>query len=143
MSRCAAGQGLGAADFERALSTRACARTEHFALHYLPQSPKLSTTGETPRTPTVEDCLRFGLVVPKRHARRGVTRSLIKRQGRAGWLRHAGALRAGDWLLRLRSPFSVAQFPSAASNALRRSVRAEVESLFAKAHTPTTQCERC
>ena len=78
-------------------------------------------------------CARFGLVVPKRHARRAVTRSLIKRQGRAAWSRHAPALAQGDWLLRLRAGFAADQYPSAASTALRLAVRGELDALFAGA----------
>ncbi len=71
-----------------------------------------------------------GCVVPKRHAKRAVTRSLIKRQIRAALDRHAGALAQGLWLVRLKSPFAPAQFPSAASLALRRAARAELDTLL-------------
>lgn len=71
-----------------------------------------------------------GCVVPKRHAKRAVTRTLLKRQIRAALDRHAGALAQGLWLVRLKSPFSPAQFPSAASLALRRTVRAELDTLL-------------
>ena len=79
---------------------------------------------------------RFALVVPKRHARRAVTRSLIKRQGRAQFAAHAARLAAGDWLLRLRAGFPLPQFPSAASTALRVAVRAELHTLFGRVVGP-------
>ena len=135
MSRTTAPAGLRAADFERVLAQRPCARTEHFVLHHL-STAKEGAAGElsTPATSAadglVDEPLRFGLVIPKRHARRAVTRSLIKRQGRNAFQRGAGGLRAGDWVLRLRSPFPVAQFPSAASNALRTAVHGELTTLF-------------
>ncbi len=72
-----------------------------------------------------------GCVVPKRHAKRAVTRNLVKRQVRAALARHAGRLAPGLWLVRLKAPFAGAQFPSAASGALRQAVRAELESLIA------------
>ena len=75
----------------------------------------------------------FGAVVPKRHARRSVTRSLLKRQVRAAVLRHAGRLAPGLWLVRLRAPFAPAQFPSAASDALRDAARSELEQLLQRA----------
>ena len=75
----------------------------------------------------------FGLVVPKRHARRAVTRSLIKRQGRVAFAGHAASLRPGRWLLRLRAPFAPAAFVSAASDALAQAVRAELQALMARA----------
>lgn len=74
-----------------------------------------------------------GCVIPKRHARRSVTRSLLKRQIRAALARHAQALPQGLWLVRLKAPFVPAQFPSAASDALRRAARAELDALLARA----------
>lgn len=127
--------GLQASDFEQALTSRACARTEHFALHHLPvrtapAESKLSTVGSSQDVSAVDDRRRLGLVVPKRHARRAVTRNLVKRQGRATFERHAAALAAGDWVLRLRAPFDSARFRSAASQALRALVRSELDTLW-------------
>ena len=127
--------GLQAADFKRALASRPRARSEHFVLHHCAPARKLSTVDVTGTTLCVDE-QRFGVVVPKRHARRAVTRNLIKRQGRAGWRRHAAVLSGGDWLLRLRGPFDVARYPSAASAALRASVRAELDVLFMLAGRP-------
>ena len=78
----------------------------------------------------MDDGLRLGLVVPKRHARRAVTRNLVKRQGRATFVRHADALAAGAWVLRLRAPFDPQRLLSAASDALRHQVRAELDRLW-------------
>jgi ribonuclease P protein component len=74
-----------------------------------------------------------GAVVPKRHARRAVTRSLLKRQIYAAAERHRARLAPGLWIVRLRAPFDRSQFPSAASLALARSARAELEALLAAA----------
>ncbi|MBA3595768.1 MAG: ribonuclease P protein component [Methylibium sp.] len=117
------------------MSTRPCARSEHFFLHHVacasgPAKPKLSTDENAEVWAPVDDRHRFGLVVPKRHARRSVTRSLIKRQGRTAFASSAAQLLAGDWLLRLRSPYPTAQFPSAASAALQERVREELQALF-------------
>lgn len=70
----------------------------------------------------------LGLVVPKRHARRSVTRQLIRRQMRAAVCRRP--LHAGQWLLRLRAGFDPRRYPSAASQALRLAVRGELDALF-------------
>ena len=77
--------------------------------------------------------LGLALVVPKRHARRAATRNLVKRQ-----MRDALRRRLADWpgrqlLIRQRRPFERQQFPSAASDALRAAVRAELDLLFAQA----------
>lgn len=74
-----------------------------------------------------------GCVIPKRHARRSVTRNLLKRQIRAAFDRHAAALPAGLWVVRLKAPFATGQFPSAASDALRAAARAELDTLLARA----------
>jgi len=71
-----------------------------------------------------------GAVVPKRHARRAVTRSLLKRQIRSAVERHAHTLASGLWVVRLRAPFDKSRFPSAASDALKRAAAEELEALF-------------
>jgi ribonuclease P protein component len=73
---------------------------------------------------------RLGVVVPKRHARRSVTRSLLKRQIYAAGARHVASLPLGLWIVRLRAPFDRVAFPSAASQALRVTARDELEALF-------------
>jgi ribonuclease P protein component len=90
-----------------------------------PEPPALALVGP--------DRLWFGSVVPKRHARRAVTRSLLKRQMRCALERHAATLAPGLWVLRLRAPFDKAQFPSAASDRLKSAARAELDALFGTA----------
>jgi len=153
-----------AADFERVLGVRTRSATPHFAAHHLaalptapktpparPPSEKLSTNGDPPRTLPVDDLLvddlaerRFwiGAVVPKRHARRAVTRSLLKRQIYAAAERHRHQLAPGLWIVRLRSPFDRARFPSATSPALRLSVRSELDALLADAAAPGDRSAR-
>jgi ribonuclease P protein component len=136
------------ADFERVLGSRSRARTPHFAVHHLPlaaaggRSPvpapapdDLSTDstegGERPVDDSSEEpARRLGAVVPKRHARRAVTRSLLKRQIYAAGGRHAAELARGLWIVRLRAPFDRGRFVSAASPALRALARAELDELF-------------
>lgn len=72
----------------------------------------------------------LGVVVPKRHARRAVTRSLIKRQIRAVIGSHAIRLTGGLWVVRLRAPFDRERFVSAASDELRRVARLELDALI-------------
>jgi len=75
----------------------------------------------------------FGAVVPKRHARRSVTRTLLKRQIRAAMSVQQDALARGLWVVRLRAPFDRTVFPSAASDALKCAARDELEQLLAAA----------
>lgn len=128
----------GPENFQRALAVRPCARSEHFVLHHVavpatsPDGSKLSTGPDPEPTLAVED-LRVGWIIPKRQARRAVTRNLVRRQMRAAFDRHADVLASGDWLLRLRAGFDAARFASPASDALRQAVRAELDSLMRKA----------
>ncbi len=75
----------------------------------------------------------LGSVIPKRHARRSVTRNLLRRQIRAVMADQLERLPPGLWLVRLRSPFARQDFPSAASGALRQAARAELVQLFDRA----------
>jgi ribonuclease P protein component len=83
-----------------------------------------------------------GAVVPKRHAKRSVTRSLLKRQIRAAITRqyqHQAGLPDGLWVVRLRSPFPAKEFPSAASVVLQDLARSELDSLLADAVRRTSR----
>lgn len=79
------------------------------------------------------DRLWLGCVVPKRHARRAVTRNLLKRQLRAAFDARAGQLAQGLWLVRLVAPWSRDEYVSAASRALARASRAEIDALLQRA----------
>ena len=72
----------------------------------------------------------LGLVVPKRHARRAVTRSLLKRSMQGAVLRWQARLRGGLWVLRLKAPFDPARYPSAASRRLAEVAGAELDALL-------------
>jgi ribonuclease P protein component len=74
----------------------------------------------------------FAAVIPKRHARRSVTRNLIRRQMREAvrFQRRIGP--EAQVLIRLRAPFDPRRFTSAASAPLRLAVRAELDLLFSR-----------
>lgn len=147
------GRIMRSADFELALSSPAKARSAHFAAHHVPiaasQAPvrrakadpaDLSTMSPKRCAQLVDDSsqagstsLWLGVVVPKRHARRAVTRNLLRRQIRAAALRHERRLAGGMWLVRLRAPFARADHASATSAALRSAARDELDGLFMRA----------
>jgi ribonuclease P protein component len=147
-------------DFERVLRTPPAGRSPHFALHYLgacpsaPKPPKRAlpaelSTGEAPSfSPPVDDLppdgLWLGAVVPKRHAKRSVTRNLVKRQIRGAVDRASTGLSGGLWVVRLRQRIDVNRFPSAASDALRTLLRAELDRLMdsAVARPPAAAARR-
>ncbi len=159
------------ADFERLLAARSQARSTHFSLHHVAAGPwvrlwvprtvadqKLSTdTAPTCPQPVDETAvvapngLWLGCVVPKRHAKRAVTRNCLKRQVRGAFQRHAHSLPDGLWLVRLRAPFvsesgdtkalsgvdktgtGGGKFVSARSQALIRAARGELDTLLGRA----------
>jgi len=161
---------LKAADFQRALGSRPVSRTAHFVLHTLPLSAagsdaaaptathlpsELSTMQAAAEVTLVDDRVelasdaglkawRLGLVLPKKQARRSVTRSLIRHQAREALRRHAPAVQASGrygpevdgWVVRLRAPFDRQQFPSAASDALQAVVRQELDELWSRLIAP-------
>ena len=98
-------------------------RTAHFVLHRAPSQSPL--TGD----------LAMGAVVPKRWAKRAVTRNGIKRQIYAVSDAFAPRLPAAAHVVRLRTDFARAQFPSAWSQALKAAVRGELLQLFERAAT--------
>jgi ribonuclease P protein component len=94
-------------------------------------------TNETPCVPTVAtpplapQALWLGCVVPKRLARRAVTRNLLRRQMRQVVQEAQTGLPGGIWLLRMRLGFDKSAYPSASSAALRTAAREELQRLVA------------
>jgi ribonuclease P protein component len=145
------GRIVASVDFERVLGTPPRARSTHFAVHHLagrpttPARPKRApdgelSTGTAPeRAAAVDDLAAaiegywLGAVVPKRHARRSVTRTLLKRQIRLQLAAHRATLAPGLWVVRLRAPFDRTEYPSAASAALGRAASAELGAVFGRA----------
>lgn len=118
-------------------------RTAHFALHRLSLADAPSTGPGSPE-PQALFPLREGLggvwlgaMVPKRWARRAVTRNAIKRQiyavGAAYEALLAQAAPAAAHVVRLRSTFDRKAFISATSDPLRLAVRTELQQLFGHA----------
>ncbi|MET0383916.1 MAG: ribonuclease P protein component [Burkholderiaceae bacterium] len=96
---------------------------------------EVGQSGNVPGEPLTQPGVRrwLGLVVPKRHAKRAVTRTLMKRQIRNAAADCAAQLAPGLWVVRQRSPFDPSRFPSAASDALKQAARAELRALFERA----------
>jgi len=142
------GRLVNKADFERLLGSRSVARSAHFAVHHVPAAPQAPAKPGTRTTPAElstalapdlpkpvdmsPSSLWLGCVMPKRHARRAVTRSLLKRQVRSAFVRHGDRLALGLWLVRLREPYARTQFVSARSPALAAAVRDELDALLAR-----------
>ena len=151
------GRIVRSADFERVLGSPSRARSSHFVVHHLvanPSTPKkparrkppaeLSTGASSREAVAVDDSplmpaktvsaaplgAWLGTVVPKRHARRAVTRSLLKRDIHAAFNGRVAQLPGGLWVVRLRAPFDRSTFKSAASDALHRAASDELAQLM-------------
>jgi ribonuclease P protein component len=70
-------------------------------------------------------------MVPKRWAKRAVTRNTIKRQIYAVSAHYEAALDCRAYVVRLRSDYARKIFVSATSEALKHAVRGELQMLFA------------
>lgn len=109
-------------------------RTPHFVLHRAPLAAP-SVPPEPSKTPGAAGAVvvSVGAVVPKRWAKRAVTRNGIRRQIYDVSENFAARLPATAHVVRLRMDFARTEFPSAWSDALKAAVRAELQQLFAKA----------
>jgi ribonuclease P protein component len=130
-----------AADFAQVLNAPSRARSPHFSVHHLARppasgKPELSTEHASQVAPAVDESALsgcwLGLVVPKRHAKRAVTRTLLKRRIRAA-VNSAHGLAPGMWVVRLRAPFPRTEFVSAASDRLSVVVTDELVTLMTAA----------
>lgn len=84
----------------------------------------------------------LGAMVPKRWARRAVTRNTIKRQIYAVGATFEDRLPRAAHVVRLRTAFDRKQFVSATSDQLRQAVRTELVQLFAYAVRRSAETER-
>ena len=119
------------------MSGSTVSRTPHFVLHRAALD-----AGAPPAGPGSSDGRQalfavcdawLGAVVPKRWAKRAVTRNGIKRQIYTLGVDYAPRLPQAAHVVRLRAGFPREQFPSAWSDALKKAVRSELQQLFEKA----------
>lgn len=101
------------------------AKTVHFALH-------MAKSHEPGGVPDLfpGGGAWLGVLVPKRWARRAVTRNTLRRQIYAVARELTAGLPQLPMVVRLRSGFSRGDFPSATSDALKREARAELLQLL-------------
>lgn len=108
------------------------AKTFHFALHLASLDARC---GEV--LLFAQSVPWLGVLIPKRWAKRAVTRNTIRRQIYEVARAVESALPCAAMVVRLRSEFSRKLFVSATSDALKRAVRAELQTLFARLTRPT------
>jgi len=144
--------------FQATMAGGTVSRTAHFALHRLALHAQAGAVA-APSFPPGPDGAHpvrssqalfalptgtlpapwMGAMVPKRWARRAVTRNAIKRQIYAVADEHGAQLLPAAHVVRLRAAFDRQQFVSASSEALKRAVRAELQQLFARAAASPAQ----
>jgi len=127
------------AQFQAVLAGATISRTAHFALHRTgldTQPPQSTAPGpESSKSQALFAVMEpwVGALIPKRWAKRAVTRNAIKRQIYAVSSDLEPQLPQAAHVVRLRSAFDRAKFPSATSEALKQAVRSELQQLFARA----------
>lgn len=123
------------AQFQAVLAGAMVAKTSHFALHRnaLEAKPVARQTGQ----PAAQAATLFrmqdmwiGAMVPKRWAKRAVTRNAIKRQIYAVSADFSDQYPQAAFVVRLRRAFDRTEFVSAVSDQLQQAVRAEVQALM-------------
>ena len=133
------------AQFQAVLAGETIARTEHFALHRsrLPQRGDHAVLGggasenviatvrdlkSRPLFPVLD--LWIGAMVPKRWAKRAVTRNAIKRQIYTVSADFSPKQRQSAFVVRLRRDYSRKVYLSASSELLKHAVRTELLALM-------------
>ena len=113
------------AQFDAVLAGPAVVKTQHFALHMADSQVPVAGQDLFPGGGSW-----LGVLIPKRWARRAVTRNALRRQIYAVAQELSPGLPPQALVVRLRSGFSRSQFPSAKSDALKRVARDELLQLL-------------
>ena len=137
--------------FQAVLAAGTVSRTAHFALHRLgfaaaetpstgpDSSPQARQAQALFGVGTGPSGVWLGAMVPKRWARRAVTRNAIKRQIYAVAAGFEPRMPQAAHVVRLRAAFDRKHFVSATSGALKAAVHAELQQLFAAAERRSAQ----
>ena len=112
------------AQFQAVLAGTTVAKTAHFVMHRCP----LVDSSLSPSPLFRQTGVWLGATLPKRWAKRSVTRHLIKRQVYAVAAQHT--LPNAAYVVRLRQGFDAKKFVSANSDVLKQAVRVEMQRLF-------------
>ena len=123
------------AQFAAVMSGHTVSRTPHFALHRvaLPVNSVADGSQALGKPLFAVQDTWLGVIVPKRWAKRAVTRNTIKRQIYAVSTDSSRSLPVAAHVVRLRAGFDRAEFISATSDKLKIAVRAELQHLFSGA----------
>lgn len=111
--------------YQAVLGGPTVARTAHFAMHCRDRDQTRDPNGTPP-----ESVAALGALVPKRWAKRAVTRNAVRRQIYEAGRRFEDSLPTNDYVVRLRAKFDQSQFKSAVSTSLKQLIRSELDALF-------------
>ena len=117
------------AQFKLGMDQKTVAKSAHFVLH----SPSIDPSqeiGPDHSKGLLQPTHLIGAVIPKRWAKRAVTRNAIRRQIYQAWSQWLSRLPAGVHVVRLKTGFDTKEFHSATSAAFKTAVRAELNQLF-------------
>lgn len=123
------------AQFQAVLAGSIVAKTPHFALHRKAlgaKAPAVQSAASVVDALALfcEQDMWIGAMVPKRWAKRAVTRNAIKRQIYTVSADFSHQYPQAAFVVRLRSSFARTEFVSAISDQLKQAVRAEVQALM-------------
>jgi ribonuclease P protein component len=115
-------------EFQTVMSGPINSRTTYFSLH----SCDRVLLGRLNQTEQIREQIMFGALVPKRCAKRAVTRNSIKRQIRAVVSSQTKLLSTKAYVIRLHKDIKFIQSKSASSNELKEIIRNDLNALFEK-----------
>ena len=118
------------AQFQAVLAGSIVAKTPHFALHRNTLDAKTASARSGDPVLFTQQDMWIGAMVPKRWAKRAVTRNAIKRQIYTVSADFSRQYPQAAFVVRLRSSFPRTEFVSAVSDQLKQAVRAEVQALM-------------
>jgi ribonuclease P protein component len=122
-------------DFQLTMANGRQIRTAHFVLHQWQAQSEATTGPGLEKAPALLVGKRLGVVVPKRLAKRAVTRNLIRRQVKDLMRAHQTQLPTALYVVRLRAGFQTRELISAASPLLKQRVRTELQQLMQQCQT--------
>ena len=119
------------AQFQQLMKTPPVARSKHFVVHRAtnPEPAAAESIQPAPASDQVKG-LCLAALLPKRWAKRAVTRNALRRQIYAAFAQQQTQLAPVPHLVRLRAAMDPAVFTSACSDPLKKAVRQEIDQLL-------------
>ena len=119
------------AQFQQLMKAPPVARSKHFVVHRdAPQAQTAEATNPADAQKSNVKGLCLAALLPKRWAKRAVTRNALRRQIYAAFAQQQAQLKPVPHLVRLRSAMSPDLFTSASSEPMKKAVRQEIDELL-------------